>query len=124
MSTILVVEDTQDNFDLIADVLDDAYDLVHARTGTEGLAQALSLKPDLILLDLSLPEIDGWEVARRLNNDARVTDIPVIAVTAHAMQGDRAKCLAAGCDGYLAKPIDVAALRGLVESYLADAPAK
>jgi len=119
VSTILVVEDTQDNFDLIVDVFEDMYELEHAQTGEEGMAKAKTLKPDLILLDISLPELDGWEVVRRLRGDPEVADIPVIAITAHAMNGDLDKCLEAGCDDYLAKPINIRDLMELVAEFLA-----
>ncbi|MHC4676146.1 MAG: response regulator [Planctomycetota bacterium] len=118
MSTILVVEDTQDNFDLIVDAFEDVYELEHAQTGEEGVVKAKTLKPDLILLDISLPELDGWKVARRLRGDPEVADIPVIAITAHAMNGDLDKCLEAGCDDYLAKPINIRDLMELVAEFL------
>lgn len=118
MSTILVVEDAQDNFDLIAEVLEDKYDLVHAVTGPEGLAQAKAVKPDLILLDMSLPAMDGWEVARRLKADTSLAGIPVVALTAHVMKGDRERCIDAGCDDYMAKPINVRELAALADRYV------
>ena len=118
MSMILVVEDSQDNFDLIADAFEHEHDLVHAMTGPEGLTQAKNMNPDLILLDMGLPVLDGWELARRLKADPALAHIPVIAITAHAMKGDLEKCLEAGCDGYLAKPINVRELKELVERRL------
>ena len=118
MSTILVVEDTEDNFDLIQDALEEAHDLVHARTGQEGLALAKTIRPDLILLDMRLPGMNGWEVARHLKTDRGLAAIPLIAVTAHAMTGDRKKCLDAGCDDYIAKPITVRDLVSLVHRHL------
>lgn len=117
MKRILVVEDTQDNFDLIADVLGDQYEIRHAKTGTEGLEQAVSLKPDLILLDMNLPELDGWEVAARLRKVPETSETPVIALTAHAMKGDRERCLQAGCTDYVSKPINIRELLTLVERY-------
>ncbi len=118
MSTILVIEDTQDNFDLIEDALEDAHDLIHAKTGQEGLAQATAVRPDLILLDMGLPGMNGWEVARRLRADPKLASIPLIAVTAHAMTGDREKCFGAGCDDYLSKPIAVQDLVQLIDRHV------
>ncbi len=118
MSTILVIEDSQDNFDLIEDALEDAHELVHAKTGQEGLAQAETIRPDLILLDMGLPGMDGWEVARRLKADHQLAAVPIIAVTAHAMTGDREKCFDAGCDDYLSKPIAVQDLVQLVDRHV------
>ncbi len=115
MSTILVIEDNQDNFDLIADALGDEHDPVHALTGPDGLRQAGRLKPGLILLDIGLPDMDGLEVVRHLKADVSLAHIPVVALTAHAMSGDREKCLQAGCDDYMSKPINVRELLSLVE---------
>ena len=118
MSTILVVEDSQDNFDLIEDALEDAHELVHAKGGQEGLAQAEAIRPDLILLDMGLPGMDGWEIARRLKADHQLAAIPIIAVTAHAMTGDRQKCFEAGCDDYLSKPIAIRDLITVVDRHV------
>ena len=118
MSTMLVIEDSQDNFDLIEDALEDAHELVHAKTGQEGLAQAETIRPDLILLDMRLPGMDGWELARRLKADHQLAAVPIIAVTAHAMTGDREKCFGAGCDEYLSKPIAVQDLVQLVDRHV------
>lgn len=124
MSMILVIEDTQDNFDLIEDALDGAHELVHAKTGQDGLERAALIRPDLILLDMGLPGMDGWEVTRRLKADQQLVGIPVIAVTAHAMAGDREKCLGAGCDDYLSKPIAVQDLARIVEEHAVRSPAR
>ncbi len=121
MSTILVVEDTQDNFDLIEDVLDDGHILVHATTGLEGLAQARSQRPDLILLDMGLPDMDGWDVAQHLKSDPETMTVPVVALTAHAMAGDREKCLRVGCDDYMAKPINIVELVAMITRHLTQA---
>ena len=123
MSTILVIEDTQDNFDLIADALEDTHNVLHADNGRAGLTEAHRLKPDLILLDMVLPEIDGWEVVRRLKADCDLASIPVIALTAQAMKDDRAECLAAGCDDYISKPIAVRDLVALVARHLSSSSA-
>ncbi len=122
MQTILVIDDTQDNFDLVADALEDDYRLVHAPGGPEGLAQARTAMPDLILLDMGLPQMSGWEVVQRLKSDAALAGIPVIALTAHAMKGDRTRCLEAGCDDYMAKPINIRELAELVERHLTGVP--
>ena len=118
MSTILIVEDTQDNFDLIEDALEDEHSLVHATTGQEGLTQARAHRPDLILLDMGLPDMDGWEVARHLKADLETRTVPLVALTAHAMTGDREKCLKVGCDDYMAKPINVSELVAMIDRYL------
>jgi len=118
MSTILAIEDAQDNFDLFEDALGETHELMHAETGQDGLIQARSRRPDLILLDMGLPKISGWEVARRLKADPALRGIPLIAVTAHAMRGDREKCLAVGCDDYMPTPVNVKELVESVEHYL------
>ncbi|MCH7839540.1 MAG: response regulator [Planctomycetes bacterium] len=123
MSTILVIEDSQDNFDLIEDALGDEHGLVHATTGQEGLAQARAHRPDLILLDMGLPVMDGWEVAQRLKADPETRAIPVVALTAHAMSGDREKCMEMGCDDYMAKPININELVAMIKRHLCQAPA-
>lgn len=118
MNTILVVDDTQDNLDLIEDALGHDHQIVHARSGTEGIAKAAGLNPELILLDMAMPGMDGREVARQLKADRRLAEIPVVAVTALAMNGDRERCLASGCDDYLAKPFHIDQLRECVRSWL------
>jgi two-component system cell cycle response regulator DivK len=106
----LIVEDVELNRDLLVQLLEDDYEISTAGDGASGLEAAARLRPDLILMDLSLPVIDGWEASRRLKADPDLRHIPVIALTAHAMQGDEAKARACGCDDYLAKPIDEALL--------------
>jgi two-component system cell cycle response regulator DivK len=110
MRRILIVEDVELNRDLLVQLLEDDYEISTAVDGASGLEAAARLRPDLILMDLSLPVIDGWEASRRLKADPDLRHIPVIALTAHAMQGDEAKARACGCDDYLAKPIDEALL--------------
>lgn len=100
------MEDVELNRDLLVQLLEDDHEVMTAADGAAGLEAATRLRPDLILMDLSLPVIDGWEAARRLKADPALCQIPVIALTAHAMQGDEAKARACGCDDYLAKPID------------------
>lgn len=110
---VLVVEDNLDNMTLISDVLLSlGYDPLIAKDGEEGVRLATAEKPDLILMDLSLPKMDGWTATRHLKADPDVKHIPVIALTAHAMLGDRDRALAAGCDDYISKPIS---LRELAE---------
>ena len=106
MPRILIVEDVELNRDLLVQLLEDDHEVMTAADGQAGLEAAARLKPDLILMDLSLPVIDGWEASRRLKADPELRHIPVIALTAHAMQGDEARARACGCDDYLAKPID------------------
>ncbi|MBI4587900.1 MAG: response regulator [Candidatus Rokubacteria bacterium] len=104
----LIVEDIEDNLLLIKSLLEMAdFRVVEARDGREALAQAQAHRPDLILLDMSLPEIDGWTVARMLRQNPEFGSTLIVALTAHAMPGDREKTLEAGCDEFLTKPIDV-----------------
>lgn len=107
MATVLVIEDNEDNFELIKFILETNGDKVtRAATGLEGVALALTLQPDFILLDIQLPDIDGEEVLRRLRNNSVSQTIPVIAVTSYAMSGDRERLLNSGCNGYIEKPIE------------------
>ncbi len=111
MSRILVVEDNRDNMTLIVDVLSSLdYEVIQATDGQEGLDLAQSEKPDLILMDLSLPRVDGWAATRQLKADPVLKSIPVIALTAHAMIGDRERAIEAGCDDYITKPINLSDL--------------
>lgn len=105
---ILVIEDNQDNIVLITDVLRSLnYEVIQATDGEKGLEKAAMEHPHLILMDLSLPRVDGWTVTRQLKADPDLRHIPVIALTAHAMMGDRERALQAGCDDYLSKPINM-----------------
>ncbi|MCD6138181.1 MAG: response regulator [Deltaproteobacteria bacterium] len=116
---ILIVDDNQDSRELVVKILKArGYQMIEAVDGEEALEKAASEKPDLILMDRSLPKIDGYEVTRRLKGREEFKDIPIVALTAHAMTGDREKALEAGCDGYISKPIDVRALPELIRSYL------
>jgi CheY-like chemotaxis protein len=116
---ILLVEDNADNRRLILRLAED-FDaiVIEADNGAEGVRLALSELPHLILMDLSLPVMDGWEATRRIKADAATRAIPVIALTAHAMDGDRDQALAAGCDDYISKPIQLAPFLALLERYL------
>lgn len=105
---VLIVEDIEDNLVLIRNLLEMAnFQVAEARDGREAIAQAQALRPDLILLDLSLPEVDGWTVARTLRQNPQFRSTRIVALTAHAMPGDREKTLEAGCDDFVNKPIDV-----------------
>lgn len=111
MPTILVVEDNEMNRDMLCRRLSrKGYSVLVAQDGVEGLLVAQTESPDLIIMDLSLPRVDGWEVSRRLKADATTSAIPIIALTAHAMSTDKEKALAAGCDDFDTKPIDFARL--------------
>jgi CheY-like chemotaxis protein len=105
MSTIAVVEDNADNRLLLQAILGDRYDLVEFDNGADALDAFLKAPPDLVLLDISLPGMDGNEILKRMRQDATLRGLPVIALTAHAMAGDREKFLAAGFDDYITKPI-------------------
>jgi CheY-like chemotaxis protein len=106
MKTILIVEDVEFNQDLLVQLLEDDYEILTASDGAAGIELAERERPDLILMDLSLPVIDGWEATRRIKASTMLQHIPIIALTAHAMSGDEQKARAAGCDDYLSKPID------------------
>jgi CheY-like chemotaxis protein len=106
MQKILIVEDNELNLDLLVQLLEDDYELVTANNGADGIEIAELERPDLILMDMSLPVMDGWEATRRIKANNGLTHIPIIALTAHAMSGDEEKAKAAGCDGYLAKPLN------------------
>ena len=111
MANILLVEDNEMNRDMLSRRLEKrGYTVVLAVDGGAGVAMAKSERPDLILMDMSLPVIDGWEATRQLKADDATRSIPVIALTAHAMAGDQEKALEAGCDDYDTKPVDLARL--------------
>lgn len=117
---ILVVEDNRDNMTLIVDVLTSMdYEVLQAIDGEAGVEIATEEKPDLILMDLSLPKMDGWTATREIKGQDDLKDIPIIALTAHAMIGDKEKALEAGCDDYLSKPIDLPQLAKKLMQYLA-----
>ena len=116
---ILLVEDNEMNRDMLSRRLQRrGYDVIVAVDGREGIEKAEAEKPDLILMDLSLPVLDGWEATRRLKASDDTKSIPVIALSAHAMTGDREKALDAGCDDYDTKPVELPRLLGKMESYL------
>ena len=106
--TILYIEDNPENRLLVKRVLEaEGYLVMEADSGMAGLSQAAETRPDLVLMDINLPEIDGYELTRRLKRMNHLAGVPVVAMTANVMKGDREKTLAAGCDGYIQKPIDV-----------------
>lgn len=119
MATILVVEDNDMNRDMLSRRLERrGYQVITAADGKNGIAVAQTQSPDLILLDMSLPEVDGWEAARRLKSDRATHHIPVIALTAHAMSSDRQRALEAGCDDYETKPLEFARLLAKIQAML------
>jgi CheY-like chemotaxis protein len=106
MKRILIVEDLEFNRDLLAQLLEDNYEVLSAPDGATGIALAERDHPDLIIMDLSLPGVDGWEATRRIKADPVLRHIPIIALSSHAMRGDEEKARQAGCDDYLSKPLD------------------
>ena len=119
MAKILIVEDNEMNRDMLSRRLARrGYDIVTAIDGEQGLSAAAAEKPDLILMDMSLPVIDGWEATRRLKGDAATRAIPVIGLTAHAMTSDREQALAAGCDDYDTKPVELPRLLEKIDALL------
>ncbi len=118
---ILIVEDEEANIDVVRNILEimlDQDDVFVARDGHEGIKLAYEHDPEIILMDLSLPKLDGWEVARSLKSNPRFKKVPILALTAHAMVGDREKALEAGCDDYYAKPIEVDEFIHFMRPYL------
>jgi len=121
---ILIVEDQEDNRMIVRDVLSSAgYDLIEAVNGEDGVKLAHSERPDLILMDIQLPIIDGYEATRQIKGSTVLKSIPIIAVTSYALSGDQAKARAAGCDGYVSKPFSPRELLARVREYLPDAAA-
>lgn len=118
MKKILIVEDVELNTDLLVQLLEDDYELVTAVDGAEGVAKATREKPDLILMDMSLPIMDGYEATRQIKANPHLADVVIIGVSAHAMDGDTAKALTAGCDDYLTKPLNEALLFDKLAHYL------
>ena len=119
---ILIVEDEEANVAVVRNILEimlDQEEVLVARDGHEGIKLAYEHNPEIILMDLSLPKLDGWEVVRSLKSNPRFKDVPILALTAHAMVGDRDKALEAGCDDYYAKPIEVDEFIHFMRPYLA-----
>ena len=119
MAKILIVEDNEMNRDMLSRrLIRRGYEILMAVDGAEGIAMAGEGTPDLILMDMSLPVIDGWEATRRLRGDEATRAIPIIGLTAHAMPGDREKVMEAGCDDYDTKPIELTRLIEKIETLL------
>lgn len=120
---ILLIEDNEQNRYLASFLMQArGWEMVHAEDGPSGIALAGQVNPTLILLDIQLPGMDGYAVARALRLDPMLTAIPIIAVTSYAMPGDRERCLAAGCNGYIEKPIDPGTFAVEVERFVPEAP--
>ena len=120
MRKILYIDDTENNRILVSRRLHkEGYEVLTAESAAQGLALASEAMPDLILMDMGMPEVDGWSATRQLKADPRLRDIPVIALTAHAMHGDHEKALAAGCDDYETKPFDFPRLLEKIRARLA-----
>jgi two-component system cell cycle response regulator DivK len=119
MAKILLVEDNEMNRDMLSRrLIKRGFEVEMAIDGQQGVEAANAIKPDLILLDMSLPVMDGWEAAEVLKAGEATRDVPVIALTAHAMAGDKERALAAGCDDYDTKPVDLQRLLGKIEALL------
>jgi two-component system cell cycle response regulator DivK len=117
---ILVVEDQEDNRQILRDLLGNAgYELIEAENGEEALAAVARQRPDLILMDIQLPVMDGYEATRRIRTNPDLKSVPIIAVTSYALAGDESKALAAGCDGYVSKPYSPRELLAKVRAHLA-----
>lgn len=124
-ATILVIEDNDQNLYLVTFILENhGYQVHAARDGMEGVARATTLVPDLILLDIQLPGMDGYMVARRLKENPDLGSVPIVAVTSYAMPGDREKALEAGCTGYIEKPINPDTFMQQIEQHLKDTTGK
>jgi CheY-like chemotaxis protein len=122
MKRVLIVEDVELNRDLLVQLLEEDYEILTAADGAAGIEMAAREHPDLILMDLSLPIVDGWEATRRIKADATLRGIPIIALTAHAMMGDEDKARASGCDDYLSKPINEDLLFEKLRRFLGENP--
>lgn len=119
---ILVVEDQEDNRAILRDLLThDGFEVLEALTGEEGVRMAEVLRPDLVLMDIQLPIVDGYEATRRIKGQPGLRAIPIIAVTSYALSGDELKAKAAGCDGYVTKPFSPRRLLAIVRAYLDEA---
>jgi CheY-like chemotaxis protein len=120
MATVLIVEDNELNRDMLSRrLIKRGYDVILAFDGAEGVAKAREANPSVVLMDMSLPVIDGWEATRQIKAAPESRHIPVIALTAHAMAGDEAKARDAGCDDFDTKPVDLPRLLGKIETWLA-----
>ena len=119
MTRILMIEDTEDNRQIVRDLMESVgYDLIEAENGAAGVAMAAEHKPDLILMDIQLPVLDGYEACRQIKAQPDLRHIPIIAVTSYALSGDEDKTRAAGCDGYVAKPFSPRQLLAKINEFL------
>jgi two-component system, cell cycle response regulator DivK len=122
---VLCIEDNTTNMILISRIVEaEGHDLIRAEDGPRALELLSSLVPDIILLDINIPGISGLDLAHKIRADKRLAEVPMIAVTANVLVGDREKCLEAGCDDYLPKPLDIRRLRQLMRMYLGDERAR
>ena len=110
---ILIIEDSEINMELCIQILEDHYEIMTACDGVEGVEKAINLQPDLVLMDLSLPKLNGWEATKKIKKEKK--NLPIVALTAHALAGDEERARAAGCDDYLAKPFVPKQLMDIVE---------
>jgi two-component system cell cycle response regulator DivK len=122
MKKILIVEDLEFNRDLLVQLLEDSYKVLTAADGAAAIAVAEREHPDLIIMDLSLPVVDGWEATRRIKADTALQHIPIIALSSHAMRGDEERARQCGCDDYLSKPLDENLLFKKLEHFLEGNP--
>lgn len=120
MKKILIVEDVELNTELLVQLLEDDYKLETAVDGQEGVVKAEDYRPDLILMDMSLPIMDGYEATRQIKANPELAEIIIIGLSAHAMSGDREKAIAAGCDDYLTKPLNDDLMFDMLEEYLGE----
>src|SRR5688572_26975519 len=119
MPKILLVEDDEANYDMLSRRLTRrGYEVILAHDGVSGVKMAESAKPDLILMDMNLPEMDGWTATRTIRQIPEIKDVPIIALTAHAITGDRERCIEAGCNDYDSKPVDFPRLLSRIEKYV------
>jgi CheY-like chemotaxis protein len=118
MKTILIIEDTELNIDLLTQLLEEDYKLLVAKDGGKGVQMAEHQNPDLILMDISLPVIDGYEAIHKIRANPRLTSTPIIGLSAHAMRGDEEKAKSAGCTDYLTKPLNEDLLFNMLKKYL------
>jgi two-component system, cell cycle response regulator DivK len=122
---VLCIEDNSTNMILISRIVEaEGHDLIRAEDGPRALVILADFTPDIILLDVNIPGISGLDLARRIRENDRLADVPMIAVTANVLVGDREKCLEAGCDDYLPKPLDIRKLRQLMRTFLGDERAR
>jgi CheY-like chemotaxis protein len=118
MKTILIVEDTELNIDLLTQLLEDDYNILAAADGEQGVSMAEKHRPDLILMDIALPVLDGYEATKRIKANPALKSIPIIGLSAHAMSGDAERALSAGCEDYLTKPLDDRLLMEKLKKFL------